>query len=62
MFSYGKELKNYVLHWYTQMKSIDCDHKIYIDVEWFEHFTYVHKKKSLGTCVNVYKEQVHIQR
>ena len=26
------------------MKSIDCDYKIYIDVEWFELFTYVHKK------------------
>ena len=27
-----------------QMKSIDCDHKIYIDVEWFESFMYEHKK------------------
>ena len=27
-----------------QMEIIDCDNKIYIDVEWFEPFTYVHKK------------------
>ena len=45
-----------------QMKSTDCDQKIYIGVEWFEPVPFVHKNKSLGTCVNVYKEQVHIQR
>ena len=26
------------------MKSTDCDHKIYIGVEWSEPFTFVHKK------------------
>ena len=62
MFFYGKGLKNNKLHRYMQMKSIDCDHKIYIDLEWFEHFTYIHIKKSLGTCVNVYKEKLHTQR
>ena len=46
----------------TQMKSIDYDYKIYIDVEWFEPFMYEHKKKSSSTCVNVQKEQIHIQR
>ena len=45
-----------------QMKSNDCDHKIYIGVEWFESINVRTQKKSLGTCVNVYKEQVHIQR
>ena len=45
-----------------QMNSTDCGHKIYIGVELSEPFTFVHKKKSLGTFVNVYKEQVHIQR
>ena len=44
------------------MKSTVCDHKIYIGVELSEPFTFVHKIKSLGTCVNVYKEQVHIQK
>ena len=62
MFSYGKGLKNNVLHQYMQMKSTDCDHKIYIGVEWFESFNVRTQKKSLGTCVNVCKEQVHIQR
>ena len=59
MFSYGKGLINNVLHQYMQMKSTDCDHKIYLGVEWFESFNVLQQKISFGTCVNVYKEQVH---
>ena len=48
MFSYGKGLKNNEPHQYMQMKSTDCDHKIYIGVEWFESFNVRTQKKIVG--------------
>ena len=35
------------------MKNIDCDHKIYIDVEWFEPSTNVHKKIVGHVCKRI---------
>ena len=40
------------------MKSIDYDYNIYIDVEWFEHFVYNHKK-NVSVCKRLKEIDMH---
>ena len=42
-----------------QMEIIECDHKIYIYVEWFEHFMYKHKKIVERVCKRSEEIDVH---